>query len=328
MRLLAPVPPGVSKCAKRWSLVALLLAIALPCSGDDVIEIAPECGSRAELEQAVAELTGGHGGARGAHGEKLDVRIARDGEGYLLEVGLPNEGPRSLRDHDCKALFRAAVLIAAIGRDAAIGEVVRSEGEREAHAETRWAEELAKPAAGARTSTRTSPTSVAGSGERWGDIGVEAALVHGLVPGFTLGVGAAAGLGWGRLGGRLGVQYLVPRSHHDGDEGVRAGALGISGTFEVAALRWLRVGLGGDFYALHGRGLGLSTARSDWATLGALHAALAARLFERGRWRLGALARGLFAPQPASFVIHGRSPVYTTSSWGFQLGLGVGWRFL
>ena len=121
MRLLAPVPPGVSKCAKCWSLVALLLAIALPCRGEDVIEIAPECGSRAELEQAVAELMGAHGGARGAHGEKPDVRIARDGDGYLLEVGLPDGAARSLRDGDCKALFRAAVLIAAIGRDAAIG---------------------------------------------------------------------------------------------------------------------------------------------------------------------------------------------------------------
>jgi hypothetical protein len=157
---------------------------------------------------------------------------------------------------------------------------------------------------------------------------LSAAVAYGLVPDFTLAVGAGLSAEWGWLGGRLVFSYLLPRSHHDGTEGLRSGALGLSGTFDVLATRWLKLGLGGDFYLMHARGLGVSASRSDWATLATLHAGLGLRLFGRKRWALEAQARGLFAAQPSRFVIRGRPPVYTTKSFGFQLGLGWSWRFL
>jgi hypothetical protein len=155
-----------------------------------------------------------------------------------------------------------------------------------------------------------------------------ASVAYGLVPEFTLAVGAGLHLEKRWLAGRFVASYLTPRSHHDGVEGVRSDALGASATLEVVATRWLNTGLGGDFYVMHGRGLGVRTARSDWATLATLHASLALRLLAGERWEMEALARGLFAPQPTRFVIRGREPVYTTSRFGFQLGFGWSWRFL
>ena len=156
-----------------------------------------------------------------------------------------------------------------------------------------------------------------------------AGVAYGVVPDFTLALGAGAYLERGWIGARFAVSYHLPQAHHASDEGVRSDALGASATLELLATRWLRAGLGADFYVMHARGLGdVPAARSDWATLGALHAALGARLYGRGRWAFEALARGLFAPQPARFGVRGGNTVFTTSRFGFQLALTWAWRFL
>jgi hypothetical protein len=109
---------------------------------------------------------------------------------------------------------------------------------------------------------------------------------------------------------------------------VRVQGLSASLTLELVALPWLRPGLGVDFHALHGRGRGGLSPRSDWATQSTLHAGLALRVLQRGPFWLELSARALWAPRPAKFTMTGRDPVYRTSPWGLAGGIGAGYEFL
>jgi hypothetical protein len=333
------MPIGVPNCVKRWSLAALVAwhAIAAPGRAEDLLDVPAACGSQAELERGVAELLGAQAGAA-----RPAVALRREGDEYVLRVRL-EDGQRTLRDRDCRALFRAAVLIAALGREALFGlekEVAVSVAETVAVAGTGTVAGTGSatgsgsgPATDTATATVTDTATATRNRPRPRELRLgallNAALAYGVVPDFTLALAAGVYLEHGWLGARLVASYQLPQSHHEGDEGVRSDALGASATLELLATRWLKAGLGGDFYVMHAHGLGdVPAARSDWATLATLHAALGARLYGRGRWAFEALARGLFAPQPARFEIRGASAVFTTSRFGFQLGIAWGWRFL
>lgn len=99
------------------TLLLLALGMLVPpatAAAEDVLAIPESCGSAGELASKVAQLRG-----EGSAAQRPEVRLAPEAAGYVLEVRLP-EGVRVLREHDCRALFEAAVLIAALGVDAPI----------------------------------------------------------------------------------------------------------------------------------------------------------------------------------------------------------------
>jgi hypothetical protein len=336
------------------SFVFALTFAASWVRAEDVLEIPETCGTQTELTREIAALRASS--RSGLSTERPPVRLTHDGDGYVLSVALP-DGRRLLRDPDCRALFRAAIVIAALGHESSVENVLgASEAGRASEESDQPTREVAKAAAAKPAPadpTRASEARAAASvpvapvqRERDArtraleerrlyprELGMRALLraelAYGVVPGLSGIFGAGIALEYGRFSARTVFAYQgPPRSHSSGDEGVRVEALTASLTLEIVALPWLRPGIGADFDALHGRGLGVSSPQSAWATQATLHAGVSLRMLKLGAFWLELAARGLWAPEPARFLMRGRSPVYTASPWGIQGGINASYQFL
>src|SRR5688500_11690765 len=102
--------PGVR--ARRWApgvaglLAAAALLASVPSWAAASLRVPAECGSEAEFERETrARLD------REVPALPTVVAIERTGDGYLLRMRVGDE-LRQLRDHDCRELFRAAVVVA------------------------------------------------------------------------------------------------------------------------------------------------------------------------------------------------------------------------
>jgi hypothetical protein len=88
---------------------------------EDVLEIPEPCGSHRELAREIAAL---RASSRSAYSvDRPWVRLVCDGAGCVLTVELA-DGRRVLRDPDCRALFRAAIGIAALGHESSVENVL------------------------------------------------------------------------------------------------------------------------------------------------------------------------------------------------------------
>jgi len=331
-RLMASAVPI---CARAMGPLALTLALSLGLSGaaqaEDVLAIPGECGSSQELTRAAAALQRGP-----ASGVRPAVRMGKDGAEYTLEVDLP-AGTRRLRDRDCRSLFRAAVLIAALGEEAE-----REEARQGAATQPQRDEPVEPASSAAQLSSPRQATAPARARPRNRSRPelrpprlppvrelapfVAAGLGFGLVPSLdaTLSAGLSGRFAW--LAGRASLGYLTPRSQHEQAAGVRVDGVSASATLEVPLLRWLRPGLGVDYHLLRGRGLGISRSRTDWAALATLHASLVLRVVRLGPVQLDLLLRGLVAPRTSHFRVRGAGDVYGTSALGGQAGLSLAWH--
>jgi hypothetical protein len=257
------------------------------------------------------------------------VRMWPDDGGYRLEVDLP-EGTRSLRDGDCRALFRAAIVIAALGEQAP------APAPNALPAGTRLAERLSAPSPSASSEAlrdRTNDASFAAAntpaaaptrnrapleGET-----VAAAAVHvGLTPVASAWVAAGAELGRERWRVRLLLGYLTPSaSERRMGAAVRVDGVGASLAADYRALRWLTLTGGADLTLLHGKGLGALVARSDWTSVPGLHAGLSLQLFESARFRLELPVILLLSLARSRFLVSGRGPLHRTETFGFRGGI-------
>jgi hypothetical protein len=314
----------------------LALLVTRPAHARDQLEIPVSCGSYDELERELAALRP----ARDLTWQRPSVRITKLDSAYLLEVELPDE-TRTLRDPDCRSLFRAAVLISALGSEGAppaLADASQPDDQpaQSSHDRTRDpnASDSAPPSKVGETSGRArlalSAPELPGERAR-AAFSLAAGAAYGAVP--AVGFVASAGLEGGRRRWSLRVlaHYLAPRSERSDVAprvGVRVDGVGAGLELEWRIARWLRAGAGGQLFLLRGRGLDVLRARSDWTTLGALHASVALGLYERGRFGLSLPVRVLYAPQPSRFVVDGRGTVYTAASLGFHAGLSLSWRFL
>jgi hypothetical protein len=328
------------------------LTFAVPLArAEDVLEIPESCGSHSELTREIDAL---RASSRSPHGaERPAVQLVRDGTGYALTVELA-DGRRVLRDPDCRALFRAAIVIAALGHESSVENVLdASEAQpaaptpvapvpalvpvaqaarppaREEAASSVQAEEAARVSRAQRRARRRADELRLYPRKLSARALLRAELAYGLLPELNGVFGLGIALEYGRFSARAEFAYQGPPSTQtDGEEGVSVDALSGSLTLELVALPWLRPGIGVDFAGLRGRGKGGRSPQTDWATQPLLHAGLSARFFQRAAFWLEFSARALWAPEPVSFLMSGRPPLYTVSAWGLSGGIAAGYQFL
>jgi hypothetical protein len=320
-----------------------MLALGLRAAhAEDVLQIPPSCGSGSELAREVDALR-----AREAPGTpRPDVRLApSDGgdRGYVLEIDLP-EGTRTLRDPDCRALFRAAIVIAALGHELPVeGEAAAAPA---SSAVPIAAPALTQPPPAAAPRPSSSPTPVQpreadGRGPRERRAGasrpraqaegsaffqIEAA--HGVVPSWSAALSAGAAWRRGLWGMRGWFGYLTPNSAHSEDAAVRIQALDLAVGAELWPLRRLGLGLGADLFFLRGQGVNVQGARVDWTVQPAPHLAVRAKLWAGSRGALELTGRAVWSPQPSRFRLENGGTVYEAEAFAFQLGLAGSLQFL
>lgn len=313
-------------------LLLLFLVVSPHARADGELAIPESCGTRGELAREANAM-------RAPSSAPLPpTRMRLDGQLYVLEVDLP-EGRRTLRDSDCRALFRAAILISALGEGALAEQPQPAESPRPALLTStpppprvndpsgrrlREPDDDTAPApapAATREAARSSPLHVAGL--------VRASGVYGVVPKLGAELGLGAELARGRFRARLGFSMLTP-STSAREQGIAVRVYGVGAHLAAGARvsAWLELALGADLEALHGRARGALRDRPGWTALPLLHAELSLRLLERGRVRLELPLAALFAPARSRFLIEGRGPVYTSERVGFRAGLRASLLFL
>jgi hypothetical protein len=316
----------------------LVLACGVtPCHAHDLLDIPPSCGSESELVREIEAL---RRDAAPNSAPRPDVQLAREADGYVLHITLP-DGARSLRDRDCRALFRAAIVIAALGHepDAALA-AERSAAQSPPAAPSAVPAELpsAPPAPAAASSTQANAAvakPVAARSKRPApppathvDAFAQVEAAYGTVPAWSAALAAGASVRRGLWGGRIWFGYLTPRTHAEADQAVRVQGLDLALSLELAPLSRLSLGLGADLFFLRGQGVDVANPSVDWTVQPALHLALRGRVWTTGRFGLELTGRALWSPQPSSFTLRGGGDLYTTEELAFQLGLGGSFQIL
>jgi hypothetical protein len=106
--------PSLSSIARVLpsALCVLMLMAWAPARSraQDRVDVPEGCGSEQELRAELVQLLGAEG-ARAALPERLQITRAGEGD-YALSLELAGES-RTMRDADCRALFKTAVVVAA-----------------------------------------------------------------------------------------------------------------------------------------------------------------------------------------------------------------------
>lgn len=266
------------------------------------------------------------------------VRLRPEQGGYRLEVELPS-GTRSLRDADCRALFRAAIVIAALGEgapaptadiappppssEAGFAEQLSAPSPRRSADALRTSGDALEPVAAGdgRSSLQTAEPN--GTRSPMHSDAVAAVAFHfGLTPVASAYLAAGAQLGRDRFRVRLLLGYLTPStSERRGETRVRVDGVGGSLAADFRPLAWLTLTAGADLTLLHGKGVGALVVRSDWTSVPGLHAGLSLRLFESARFRLELPVVALFALARSRFLVNGQGALHRTDALGFRAGI-------
>jgi hypothetical protein len=308
--------PGVRAQRRAPGLAGLLAAAAffasVPSWAAASLRVPAECGSEAEFERETrARLD------REVPALPTVVAIERTGDGYLLRMRVGDE-LRELRDHDCRELFRAAVVVAVATamsqsrpaaepeRGAAPRAPVKKEPEREAPA-----------GRGDRAASRLTASLAIGGGAHSGHSPK-------LVPLVELEAKVSAS----DFGGALGVRYLAPGSTlDDAGRGVEVEGVGVqlAGLYAPFPLFEARLGVGA--FRLSGTGLGSPGDRSDTAWSGGPIAGVSLVPLRRGRvWVAAALEGEWHLVRPA-FQILNYGEVFRVSRFGGSALARLGVRF-
>ncbi len=267
-------PSPVRPChARSWQSIAVLCALLLDASAaeaGDSVKIPPDCGTEEEFSRELERLLGAQ--VAGAHPLSL-VITPRDAAGaYTLRLQLRNE-TRELRDDDCRALFRSAVVIAAASVRPDLAEVPPAtiaepppapSGTAPAHDQVSGRrpsaglpDKVAPPAQASRNPIRVDGGASGSDTSEWraslhGGAGVMVGLLPGLAPMLELGGTTTHGR-WGVSGA---VHYL-PQTRSEKDErGVELWALGGPVAIVFEPREWLRFSAGIAVYWLEGAGFG------------------------------------------------------------------------
>lgn len=325
----------------RALLIGLVGLWHVPARAQDVLDIPSSCGSASELTREIDAL---RASSAASYAERPEVRLAPQGDAYVLQIALP-DGTRTLRDPDCRALFRAAIVIAALGHERSADALLETTPAPAELAPTAPASAVAVLAApptpvadpavqrpqSQQTTREKAPVRAAAPRPRpaahahaFGQ--VEAA--YGAVPAWSAALAAGASFGRGLWAARAWFGYLTPRTHEQADQAVRIQALQLAASFELVPLKWLRIGLGVDLFLLRGQGVGVPSASVDWTAQPAPHLALRASVWTRGKFSLQLTGRALWSPQPSRFRLSDGSELYATEHFAFQLGVAAAVQFL
>jgi hypothetical protein len=256
-------------------------------------------------------------GADAARAEPLLLQIrtamSEDAE-YALELEVQGER-RTLRDRDCRALFKAALVMAASVVEPSRMQPVMADKER------------APEHAPASTSEQPAPEHSAKVAWR-AHVDAGAGVAFGVVPAPAPRFELSGGVEHGAFGALLALHYLMPEEKRVGDgHGVRAWAIGgrVAGTFAPVSL--LRLGAGFEIDRLRGSGLGARVPDSDsvWMIAPLLEAALVP--LQDGPLRLELALSAHYALLQPSFEILNYGAVFQVARVGGSAIARVGWQF-
>jgi hypothetical protein len=245
-------------------VLAALLSNAPYAKAGESMRLPPECGSETEFTRELERLLGN----QVAEGQPVSLVIfPRDGAGaYTLRLQLRNE-TRELRDPDCRALFRSAVVISAAAVRPELGAVPETTAvERPPPATAPPSSKALPPDVKARPilhAERAPET----DRDTWrpgihAGAGAMAGLLPGVAPMLELGGRAARGR-WGLFGA---ASYL-PRARTTDDEGrgVSIWALGAQVALFFEPAEWVRLSAGLAVHRLEGEGVGVTQELTDSA---------------------------------------------------------------
>ncbi len=293
----------------RLAVVSTVLLHALHAGAGESIEIPPECGSAEEFTRELERLLGD----RAAEGRPQSLVIsAQDAAGtYTLRMQLRTE-TRELKDTDCRALFRSAVVIAAASAspDAEEGKKARSP-ERPASAppssqtsRERVENPTLAPTEGARESEGAGWLASVHMG-----VGAMVGVLPGVAPMLELS-GAIARSRWGIFGA---LEYLPRTRKAEAGRGVSIWALGGQLAILFEPVERLRLSGGVAAHRLEGQGFGFSESLSDsaWSVAPVLEATLVASRTRNLRVELG--VQGYVSIVRARFEIENLGEIHRAS---------------
>lgn len=314
----------MSTCAKhladhrvsRWFATIALTCVALfaPRALAQVsVDAPPGCGSEAELRGELSRLLG----ADAARAEPLLLQIrtpASEDAEYALELEVQGEH-RTLRDRDCRALFKAALVMAASAVEPSRMQATKPDTERApVHAPASTDEQRGSDAT----------PEVAWHAHVDAGAGVALGVLPAPAPRFEL----SGGIEHGAFGALLALHYLMPEEKRAGDgHGVRAWALGGRAAATFAPLSLLRLGAGVEIDRLRGTGLGSKSTGSDsvWLIAPLIEAALVP--LQHGPLRLELALDAHYALVRPGFEILGYGQVFHVPPFGGSAFARVGWQF-
>lgn len=274
------------------------------------IDVPVSCGSRAEFESEVERRLG-----RQSPLQPLDVHIHAEAAAYTLRMRVGNE-QRELHDSDCRALFRAAVVITAA---ITLSETRERRSAPAAPSGTRSNEVQTAPVM-AQRQTAQSPRELEIA------LGLEGGVNFGLLPEPARQLGLLAKVRRKQLGLELSARYLGPADRQE-SSGRGVSVQGVNA--ELAALYRLSVlelSLAGTGALLFGSGYGEGR-RSDFAWAFGPAASLMAIPFENSFMWVGvggSLYWNLLNPQ---FEILNYGQIFSSSTVTGSLFLRIGPRF-
>jgi hypothetical protein len=215
-------------------------------------EVPSGCGSDGELRAGLARLLGAQRAAD-AVPERLWI-VETDAGDYSLSLVLAGES-RELRDPDCRALFNAAVIVAAVTIDPS----VRMSAPLPAVELTPAVEPTPASAPERSAAPRESPPVR-------GEITLGGGAVIGFLPALAPSLELSGAVAYGDLGLALGARYLAPTEESaGGTHAVEVRGLGarLAAFYDVARFVRLSAGVAAD--RLDGQGLGSAVRGSSEA---------------------------------------------------------------
>jgi hypothetical protein len=292
-----------------------MLCVRTPAMAQIRADVPPGCGSEAELQGELERLLGD--AAIRAQPLSLQIRATEDAAAeYTLELTVQGER-RTLRDRDCRALFKAALVVAASAVQPDPSAPARIPEARAASA----------PAERARTATRQANQHAAPA--HWhADVSLAAGATLGLLPSLAPRFELGAGLQRGRLGALIALHYTMPQQQRAAEgRGVRVWAAGGEFAAVFVPFAWLRLAAGLDVAWLNGTGLGSSATTSDSAWMIAPMFEVALAPLHTGPLRLELAVDAKYAALRPSFEITGYGEVFRVPRAGGSALARAAWQF-
>jgi hypothetical protein len=282
----------------------------------DRVDVPEGCGSERELRAELLRLLGPEG-AQAALPERLQISRAGEGD-YALSLELAGES-RTMRDADCRALFKTAVVVAAAivspHKNEAPPRSASSVPLDEAPPPT--AQDVSAPPP--RASQARSEPERAGPAATWrGSAAIGAGGMISLLPQLAAMFELSGTLGYGDVGLALGARYLMPsEAQAGGARSVSIYGLGgrLLGFYEPADWVRLHAGIAADRLTGEGSGEALLQASDSGAAVAvALEAEAVPARFGDLRISIGIAAH--YALVRPSFEIAGFGPLYRVPAAG------------
>jgi hypothetical protein len=297
----------------RLSVLSALLFQAPHAAAGETIEMPPECGSREEFTRELERLLG----ERAAEGHPLSLVISgKDTEGvHTLRLQLRTE-TRELKDSDCRALFRSAVVISA----ASVRPEIQDAGGAQTAERPEPSRRILPPRAQASRAELKGPAPLRSKGEHETEPGWRGSFHSG--GGAIVGVlpvvapmlelsGALRHSSWGIFGA---LQYLPRARTSEAGRGVVIWALGgqLAMLFEPS-LDWIRFSGGVTAHRLEGQGFGVAQSVTDsaWSVSPFLEGTVVPLLTRNLQVELG--LQGYASIVRARFEIENHGEIYRVS---------------